>query len=150
MIRKPEYSPYIVCIVFGIHTIKYLWMILFFKDKCKVTTKDAFSIYGTISKALRGPNWVDSKDDPIIFRPIFRTFTFIVSLVYLIQAKIKSVYLYFVVIVSFLYMFISFDLEFNHKYIASEASMYGGNLYFIIPILVLLVLHFLYLKKLKN
>ena len=46
-------------------------------------------------------------------------------------------------------MIASLDYEFVRKNIASEKSMYGGNLYFITPIIVMLVLHQRYIKKEK-
>ena len=147
IISMRKFALDILSIILFVHLAKLLWMATY-KDKTKVSSKDAFYGYYTgINETLFGKGCHDNENNSAIFRPLLRIVILLSSLVYVVKSKNRSIFMKLFLFVSFLYLICSLDMFSIKGKIISEEAMYGGNLYFTIVLCILLFLEKKYAVK---
>ena len=129
--------------LFLIHLIKLCW-IETYEDKTKVTSKDAFwGYYTKVNEFVSGKGCNDEDIEPyFLLNPLYRIIMVILSLIYVLKMKSRSIYMNMFLCISSLYLFFSYEVGIVRDNIISEEKMYGGNLYFALPLAILLYLEY--------
>ena len=129
--------------LFFFHLAKLCWMATY-EDKTQVKVKDAvWGYYAKVREFVIGKGCDDEDiQTHALINPFYRVTMVIFSLIYIVKMKSSSIYMYMFFCISLTYLLFSYDIKFIRKNIVSQKTMYGGNLYFAVPLAILLCLEY--------